>query len=270
VYYWNLADAFGAVVADGTELEMLRGDVLDAEVALTNSEVRLSSAIEGGAAAAVSGGTISVSGTLALTNVVLSGENLFKIDGGLLLIEDVIAGEIGCTGGSSADPMLFAKVRCDLSYDSLTNSAANFRNSELEAYGVAITNAADTAMVWSTAIAADGSFTDANGVIWGCVGDIPDNVVEIEVEPTPIAFKSIVLDEAAGEWNLTLTNLVRGCWYKLYATNSLAGGFAVGEGVCEPVTNFQAEVDGEFIFKVEDASEAMFWKAVAEPGVLSE
>ena len=270
VYYWNLADAFGAVVADGTELEMLRGDVLDAEVALTNSEVRLSSAIEGGAAAAVSGGTISVSGTLALTNVVLSGENLFKVDGGLLIIEDVITGEIGCTGGSSADPMLFAKVRCDLSYDSLTNSAANFRNSELEAYGVAITNAADTAMVWSTAIAADGSFTDANGVIWGCVGDIPDNVVEIEVEPTPIAFKSIVLDEAAGEWNLTLTNLVRGCWYKLYATNSLAGGFAVGEGVCEPVTNFQAEVDGEFIFKVEDAGEAMFWKAVAEPGVLSE
>ena len=270
VYYWNLADAFGAVVADGTELEMLRGDVLDAEVALTNSEVRLSSAIEGGAAAAVSGGTISVSGTLALTNVVLSGENLFKVDGGLLIIEDVITGEIGCTGGSSADPMLFAKVRCDLSYDSLTNSAANFRNSELEAYGVAITNAADTAMVWSTAIAADGSFTDANGVIWGCVGDIPDNVVEIEVEPTPIAFKSIVLDEAAGEWNLTLTNLVRGCWYKLYATNSLAGGFAVGEGVCEPVTNFQAEVDGEFIFKVEDAGGAMFWKAVAEPGVLSE
>ena len=48
------------------------------------------------------------------------------------------------------------------------------------------------------------------------------------------------------------------------------GGFAVGEGVCEPVTNFQAEADGEFIFKVEDAGGAMFWKAVAEPGVLSE
>ena len=90
------------------------------------------------------------------------------------------------------------------------------------------------------------------------------------MEPAPIAFKSIVLDGTAGEWNLTLTNLVRGCWYKLYATNSLAGGFAVGEGVCEPVTNFQAEVDGEFIFTVEDAGEAMFWKAVAEPGVLSE
>ena len=268
-YYWTLADAFGAVKTDGTAVEMLRSDVLNGNAAVANGEVRLSSAPEG-AVAEVSGGTISVSGSLAITNIVLSGGQLFNVNGGLLLIEDVVPREIGCVGGSSADPMLFAKVRCDMSYESLTNSAANFRNAELGAYGVAITNAADTAMVWSTAIAADGSFTDADGVIWGCVGDIPDNEVEIEVEPTPIAFKSIVLDAAAGEWNLTLTNLVRGCWYRLYATNSLAGGFAVGEGVSEPVTNFQAEVDGEFIFKVEDAGEAMFWKAVAEPGVLSE
>ena len=269
VYYWTVADAVGAVLKDGTTLEMLRSDVLGSEVAVTNAEVRLSSDV-GVGRQSVSGGTIVISGSLALTNIVLSGESLFRLDGGLLMVEDVIADEIGCVGGSSADPMLFARVRCDLSYDSLTNSAANFRNSELGAYGVAITNASDTAMVWSTAIAADGSFTDASGAVWGCVGDIPDNVVEIEVNPGPIAFRSIVLDKTAGEWNLTLTNLVRGCWYKLYATNSLAGGFTVGEGICEPVTNFQAEADGEFIFKVEDAGGAMFWKAVAEPGVLSE
>ena len=128
--------------------------------------------------------------------------------------------------------------------------------------------AAETVMVWSTAIAADGTFTSADGEIWGCVGDIPVNKVEVTVSPSQIAFKSIVRDGATGGWELALTNLVRGCWYKLYATNSLVGGFAVGEGVCEPVTNFQAEADGEFIFKVEDAGEAMFWKAVAEPGIL--
>ena len=268
-YYWTLADAFAAVTADGTAVEMLRDDSLNGAASVSNMEVVLSSAAEG-AGVAVSGGTISVSGSLAVTNIVLSGEEFFNVNGGMLLIDDVISGEIGCVGGSASDPMLFAMVRRDMDYETLTNSAACFRNAELDAYGVAITNAADTAMVWSTAIAADGSFTDANGVIWGCVGDIPDNVVETEVEPTPIAFKSIVLDATAGEWNLTLTNLVRGCWYKLYSTNSLAGGFAVGGGVSEPVTNFQAEVDGEFIFKVEDSGEAMFWKAVAEPGVLSE
>lgn len=267
-YHWTLADAFAEVSVDGTSVEMLRSDVLDGDVAVANVEVKLSSAVEG-AAAEVSGGTISVSGSLAITNIVLSGEKFFNVNGGLLLVDDVVSGEIGCVGGSSGDPRLFGKVRCEMDYDSLTNSAANFRNAD--AYGVAITNAAaETVMVWSTAIAADGTFTSADGEIWGCVGDIPVNKVEVTVSPSQIAFKSIIRDGATGGWELALTNLVRGCWYKLYATNSLVGGFAVGEGVYEPVTNFQAEADGEFIFKVEDAGEAMFWKAVAEPGILSE
>ena len=266
-YYWTLAAAFRAVTADGTAVEMLRGDVLNENAAVTNTEVRLSSAVEGGAAQ-VSGGTIAVSGSLAVSNIVLSGESLFNVNGGLLLIEDVVSREIGCVGGSAADPMLFAKVRCDMNYEALTNSAANFRNAELGARGVAVTNAAETALVWSAAVSGDGTFTDSEGNVWGSVGGSRPAGGETEVEPAPIAFKSIVRDETSGEWNLALTNLVRGCWYSLYATNSLAGGFAVGAGVCEPVTNFQAEVDGEFIFNVEGTGGAMFWKAVAEPGIL--
>jgi hypothetical protein len=199
----------------------------------------------------------------------ISGDNLFNVDGGLLFIDGAVSSAVGCVGGSQADPNLFAMVRGELSYESLTNSAANFRNGELDAYGVAVTNAAKgTALVWSRSIKADGSYEGADGETWGCVGDIP--VYEVEVQPSAIAFSSIVRDDVAGVWNLTLTNLVRGCWYSLYATNSLSGGFVVGEGAAQAVTNFQAEADGEFIFKVEADGASMFWKAVAEPGVIAE
>ena len=63
VYYWTVADAVGAVLKDGTTLEMLRSDVLGSEVAVTNAEVRLSSDI-GVGRQAVSGGTIVISGSL--------------------------------------------------------------------------------------------------------------------------------------------------------------------------------------------------------------
>jgi hypothetical protein len=187
----------------------------------------------------------------------------------MLFLEGPVTAEVGCTGGSAADTNVFARVRCDLAYDSLTNSAANFHNAQIDAYGVAVTNVSgETLVVWSRAVNPDGTFVGADGAVWGCVGDVP--VYEIRVSPDDIAFSAIVRDAASGDWNITLTNLVRGCWYSLYATNSLAGGFAVGEGVCEPVTNFQAEADGEFIFKVQGQDGAMFWKAVAEPGVITE
>lgn len=267
-YYWSVADAFNAVDTDGSSVEMLQSDNFDGELEVKNLEVRLVSAVDGGIAA-LTGGTFKVTGSLALVDVALAGDNLFNVAGGCLLLDGAVASPVGCVGGTAADPMLFATVRCDLTYESLTNSAANFRNSGLDAYGVAVTNAAGgTAVVWSRAIASDGTFTDAGGTVWNCVGDIP--LYEIEVVPVPIAFSAIVRNADTGVWSLTLTNLVSGCWYSLYSTNSLAGGFAVGEGVAEPVTNFQAEVDGEFIFNVEGSGEAMFWKAVAEPGVITE
>lgn len=267
-YYWSVADAFNAVDADGSSVEMLQSDNFDGELAVDNSEVRLVSALEDGVAS-LTGGTFKVTGSLVLTNVVAAGENLFNVAGGQLLLDAALLSEVGCVGGTALDPMLFARVRCDLAYDSLTNSAANFRNREIDAYGVAVTNAAaDTAVVWSRAIGRDGTFTDASGTVWNCVGDVP--VYEIEVVPVPIAFSSIVRDADTGVWSLTLTNLVSGCWYSLYATNSLVGGFAVGEGIAAPVTNFQAEADGEFIFKVESDGGTMFWKAIAAPGVIAE
>jgi hypothetical protein len=102
--------------------------------------------------------------------------------------------------------------------------------------------------------------------VWYCVGDVPEN--EVEVDPVPIAFSALRYDSALGEYTLVVTNLVAGCWYSLYATNSLAGGFVIDPEVTPPVTNFQAEVDGEFELVVPQSDSSMFWKMTGESGTI--
>jgi hypothetical protein len=198
----------------------------------------------------------------------LSGGDMLDIAGGEVVLKGAVGGDIGTRGGTAEDPNIFGAVECDLAFDSLTNSASSFLNRELGAYGVALTNAAsaDAVLVWSTAVDSDGSYTRADGSVWYCVGDIPVN--EITVDPQPIAFSAISFDAGSGMYTLTVTNLVAGCWYSLYATNSLSGGFAVESGVTAPVTNFQAEVDGAFDFTVPAEGDAKFWKVIGESGTI--
>lgn len=84
-------------------------------------------------------------------------------------------------------------------------------------------------------------------------------------QPLPIAFKSITGDLAAGTWTLVVTQIVEKCWYSLYETNSLVGGFKI-EGVA-PVWTKQPE-SGEFpewtITRPNDGAQ-LFWRMVAEP-----
>ena len=84
-------------------------------------------------------------------------------------------------------------------------------------------------------------------------------------EPDPIAFKSIAGDLTAGTWTLVVTQIVEKCWYSLYETNSLVGGFKI-EGV-EPVWTKQPE-SGEFpewtITRPNNGTQ-LFWRMVAEP-----
>ena len=93
----------------------------------------------------------------------------------------------------------------------------------------------------------------------------PDPDPSGRAEPDPIAFKSITADLAAGTWTLVVTQIVEKCWYSLYETNSLVGGFKI-EGV-EPVWTKQPE-SGEFpewtITRPNDGMQ-LFWRMVAEP-----
>ena len=88
---------------------------------------------------------------------------------------------------------------------------------------------------------------------------------EEPAQPLPIAFKSITGDLSAGTWTMVVTQVVEKCWYSLYETNSLVGGFKI-EGV-EPVWTKQPE-GGEFpewtITRPNDGTQ-LFWRMVAEP-----
>ncbi len=165
---------------------------------------------------------------------------------------------------------------------SLTNSAAQFfKDDDVRVRGFLVTNTTDTALVvWSTAIGADGRYVfEADGkepVVYHAAGEVPVIDPEPPAPPTPayatpdpIAFQSIVVGEAAV--TLKLTNAVTWCNYRLFATNSLEGGFAVtnasGDFIVMPVTNFQwtsSEKEIELVLPRADGQ--MFWKATAEEG----
>ena len=90
------------------------------------------------------------------------------------------------------------------------------------------------------------------------------------VQPEPIAIKSIEkVDETT--WRLVVTDAVQWCNYAVFATNSLAGGFAVtnsaGELIVDPVTNFQWKLpDKEITLELQADGSQLFWKAEAKEG----
>lgn len=84
---------------------------------------------------------------------------------------------------------------------------------------------------------------------------------EEPARPQPVEFTAI--SEAGGTWALVVTTAVEKCWYSLYETNSLSGGFEI-DGV-DPVTIRQATADGEMTFERPANGSQLFWKVRAEP-----
>jgi len=86
---------------------------------------------------------------------------------------------------------------------------------------------------------------------------------EPPVEPLPVAFTAVA--GASGTWTLTITTAVETCWYSLYETNSLSGGFKI-DGI-EPVTNRQATAGDvpAMSFERPATGSQLFWKVLAEP-----
>ena len=83
-------------------------------------------------------------------------------------------------------------------------------------------------------------------------------------QPVPVAFAAIAGADGT-TWTLTVTDAVEKCWYSLYETNSLTGGFAT-DGL-EPVMRRQAasgDVPSIVFERTTDGSQ-VFWKVVAEP-----
>lgn len=143
-----------------------------------------------------------------------------------------------------------------------TNSAANFVRADRQAYGLVATNAnLDAKLVWSDAFDAKGEIVLGGQTYYG-IGDFGG---EPPVQPLPIAFTSIANDRAAHTWTVAFTQAVATCWYSLYETNSLVGGFKL-EGI-SPVAIRQATASDvpEMKFTRDENGEQLFWKVVAEP-----
>ncbi len=80
-------------------------------------------------------------------------------------------------------------------------------------------------------------------------------------QPLPVEFAAI--SEVNGMWTLVITTAVKKCWYSLYETDSLSGGFEI-DGL-EPVLSRQATANGEMTFERPANGPQLFWKVRAEP-----
>ena len=83
-------------------------------------------------------------------------------------------------------------------------------------------------------------------------------------QPAPVAFAAVAGVDGT-TWTLTVTDAVEKCWYSLYETNSLTGGFAI-DGF-EPVARRQAAAGDvpSIVFERTTDGSQVFWKVVAEP-----
>lgn len=256
----------GAIVSDRATLELFGGTVE------SSSAYRY-----GGGILAGNMSTVRISSAMTIvgnTNLNEEASNLTVSENSTLELVGALTGRIGIYPSlMTRMTPIFGSVTAALDDEALTNSAYRFTNDLTGAYGVPARRAngaaPDTLLIWSRAFDKNGlTMVDtADGpVAYRCIGDIPIN--EIPVYPTPIAFTEIVRDNEAKTCTVTFTNLVRGCWYSLYATNSLVGGFPLDAAVQTPVTNFQAEADGPFTFTFEADDTQLFWRATADEGVV--
>ncbi|MBQ3288868.1 MAG: C10 family peptidase [Kiritimatiellae bacterium] len=82
-------------------------------------------------------------------------------------------------------------------------------------------------------------------------------------QPMPIAFTAVAV--ADGTWTISFTTAVERCWYTLFETNSLTGGFDIGNAVfAERRQAVAGDVPTMTFIRPSNGSQ-LFWKVVAEP-----
>ena len=151
---------------------------------------------------------------------------------------------------SDENGIYFFKLPGDAAYRVKAVSADGTRMADVTVDNLPATKGADSRYcVWSE---------DDVGNSWG-----NDMVLAQEEPARPLPVEFTAISEAGGTWTLVVTTAVEKCWYSLYETNSLSGGFEI-DGV-DPVTNRQATADGEMTFERPANGSQLFWKVRAEP-----
>ena len=81
-------------------------------------------------------------------------------------------------------------------------------------------------------------------------------------QPVPIDFVALASGDGS-KWIISVTDAVENCWYSLFETNSLVGGFKI-EGI-EPVTRRRAAASDvpTMVFERPRTDENVFWRVNA-------
>lgn len=85
---------------------------------------------------------------------------------------------------------------------------------------------------------------------------------EPPVEPLPVAFTAVA--DGSGTWTLTITTAVEKCWYSLYETNSLSGGFKIDDVAPAEIRQATAGDAPTMNFTRPANGSQLFWKVRAE------
>ena len=262
VLYYDRIKYVPDEVTGPVTIELLGDDTYPGDLAFAD-DVTLKTADEAGGRAALAStgdGTIVAEKALALGDIELDGT---VVCDGKIVLEDEIGGAVAVAEPNARGA--FGEVDADFFERDLyaaTNSAAKFARQAPVATGMVATNETGEALlVWSDAFDANGEIVVGDVTYYGIGefgGDEP-----IVVSPDPIGFKSIVRQEE-NLWGLVVTNLKRGCNYRLVWTDDLTQGF-VNEGEW-----FQATEDGPWSTNVMTEVEATFWKAEGKEGTITE
>jgi len=224
------------------------------------------------------GAVLMVSGDARIVNnvdYVGADDNLYANDGRRVVLADVFTGSIGYTLGAkiaTTDTNVFGTVAADCPVDlrQLAPSATNFcKDADHEVTGRIVTNATEALLVWSSAVSAEGVFTDKDGNKYSLVGEKKPDPPEPPEEPvvtnfpSAIAFQSIErLSE--NQWRLVITNRVPWCRYWLIRADELTKDFVTTDA-CEQAAG---DASAAWTNDVETTGGQFFWKAGATWGIV--
>ncbi len=219
---------------------------------------------EYGAVAVWTGAKILVSNDASIMDN--ANDDLHLAETAKLILSGDYTGTMSVKQGDNANKKEFGVADENYSGSDMSSSAARFINAENKSdVGVVVTNDANKILVWVSALVENDegvmTYETESGEILTLMGELPgsEEPVPEVVEPEMVAFKLVSYDPLGASWSLSITNVVKSCWYTLRGgERPVTNEFTVIERKC-------ASDSGEMIFNHSTSSPSFFWQVVAEP-----
>ena len=210
-----------------------------------------------------------------------------------LYLADELTGTVGITPYEADQSNVFGKVAnwAEWEFDTLTNSAAHFKNDVTYSPGIVMTNATDSTalLVWVAALA-NTNLTDTLTVVNDAGEEvtylplaIPAEAYDLPVPtptpddpdptPTPVtcaefAFTAIE-KQANGNWKMTLKPGTEYCTYELYSVtdlSSLSDMSSLTPVEAKTLAAADIAADGTFTFEGAYEGEVRYWIVIGKDG----